>query len=81
MKPEAVKSIRLSLRTSRGKPPSQKKLAEFLRMGSSTIARYELGVQQPTGTSIHLLRLCQSPEAVKLMAIHNQRDGLFSDIE
>lgn len=81
MTPETVKSIRLSLRTSEGKPPSQKKLAEFLRMGNATIARYELGVQKPNGTSVHLLRMCQSHDAVKLMAIHNQREGLFCDVE
>ena len=81
MTPETVKAIRLSLRTSKGKPPSQKKLAEFFRMGNSTIARYELGTQKPNGTSVHLLRMCQSQDAVKLMAIYNRREGKYHDIE
>lgn len=81
MTPAEVKAIRLSMRTSKGKPPSQKKLAEFLRMGSATIARYELGLQKPNGTSVHLLRMCRSHDAVKLMAIYNHREGLFCDVE
>ena len=81
MTPETVKAIRLSMRTSKGRPPSQKKFAEFLGMGNSTIARYELGTSKPTGTSVQLLRMCHIHDAVKLMAIYNRREGKFHDVE
>ena len=81
MTPEAVKAIRLSMRTSQGRPPSQKKFAEFLGMGSSSIARYEADLSEPTGTAISLLRLCRFSDTAKLLSIYAKQDGRFHDVE
>lgn len=81
MTPETVKAIRLSLRTSTGRPPSQRNLAFFLGMGSATISRYELGLTQPNQASVNLLLMCRIPEAVKVLSIYNRREGRYHDIE
>ena len=80
MTPAEVKAIRLSMRTSQGRPPSQKKFAEFLGMGQSTIARFEANLAKPSGSSVSVLRLCQLPGALKILVIHAEREGRFSDI-
>ena len=81
MTPETVKAIRLSLRTSTGRPPSQRNFAFFLGMGSATISRYELGLTQPNQASVNLLLMCRIPEAVKVLSIYNRREGRFYDVE
>ncbi len=80
MTPAEVKSIRLSLRTSKNEPPSQKNFAEFLGMGNASIARYELGKSEPLGIVVNLLRLCRLPEALSLLVFYAKREGRYSDI-
>ena len=81
MTPETVKAIRLSLRTSRGRPPSARNLGLFLGMGTATIWRYEAGASIPSQASVNLLLMCRIPEAVKVLSIYNRREGRYYDIE
>lgn len=81
MTPERIKAIRQGLRRSDGRKPTQKELAAFLRMGESSIARYEAGATIPCASNALMLGMLTDKHTVERIAKANKRDGVFSDIQ
>ena len=84
MTPESIRDLRLSLQTSKGKRVSQKKFGEFLGMGHSTFARYEIDIDgqfaKMNESQRLLIELASHPQGLVWLREQARNAGRFSDV-